>query len=85
MSRGLRVRPERCGPASGWPLQNCHEEREVEVSVVDAHEFDLRIVLREADHPGQSRDDLAAKAMRLGAAIGPALKAALRAEGVNLR
>ena len=82
MSRGLRIRPERCGPATGWDLQNAHEEREVEVSVADCPEFDLRIVLRESDYPGESRDDLTTKALRLGAALAPALRAALRAEGI---
>lgn len=82
---GLRVHPERCGPASGWDLQNAHESREVEVSVLDCVAFDLRLVLRESDYPGTSRDDLAAQAVRMAEKVGPALLAALRAEHPEVR
>ena len=51
------------------------------MSVLDCGAFDLRIVLRESDYPGTSRDDLAAKALILGNALGPTLAAALKAEG----
>lgn len=83
-TRGLRVRPERCGPATGWDLQNAHEEREVEVEVADVPGgFSLRVVLRESDHPGASRDDLVDRGTRLATAIAPALRAALRTEGIE--
>ena len=84
MSR-MRVRPEKCGPATGWPLQNAHEEREVEVEVCGTPEFRVRIVLREADYTGESRDDLTTKALRLGASLKPILVAALVNAGMTAR
>lgn len=86
MSRGLRLYPERCGPATGWDLQNSHAPREVDLEVADVPGgFSLRVVLREADYPGTSRDDLRDRGARLAAAIAPALRAALRAEGIEPR
>jgi hypothetical protein len=74
------------GPTTGWPKVNAHVVRTVDIEVADCPGvLSLRVVLRHEDYPALSRAELRDAGIRLGEALAPALRAALRAEGIEAR